>query len=79
MLAATSATTGSVSDQRSELRQRSRDLSREQVECGMTLAGFAVFRCPLKEDTHAAIQQILDSGHRVLRSCSQIFACLLMS
>ncbi|KAL9942900.1 hypothetical protein D7B24_005249 [Verticillium nonalfalfae] len=42
------------------------DLKREQVECGLTFAGFLVLSCPLKEDAKEAVQMLNESSHRVV-------------
>lgn len=60
---------GTVLDKRAELRALARDMTREQVESGMQVAGFAVFRCPLKEQTKPSMTQILDAGHQVSCQC----------
>lgn len=59
----------SISDARHGMRELAKSLSRDQVENGNTLAGFVVFRCPLKEHSKDALEQILDSGHQVCSSC----------
>ena len=33
-------------------------LSREDIECGLTFGGFAVFHCPLKEDSEPALRML---------------------
>lgn len=33
-------------------------LSRENIECGLTFGGFAVFHCPLKEDSEPALRML---------------------
>ena len=33
-------------------------LSREEIECGLTFGGFAVFHCPLKEDSEPALRML---------------------
>lgn len=40
-------------------------LSRDQVESGLTFAGFLVFHCPLKPDAIQTIRALNDSSHRV--------------
>ena len=33
-------------------------LTREEVECGLFFGGFAVFHCPLKEDSEPALRML---------------------
>lgn len=33
-------------------------LTREEVECGLTFGGFAVFHCPLKDDSEPALRML---------------------
>ncbi|GAO13414.1 uncharacterized protein UV8b_00601 [Ustilaginoidea virens] len=42
------------------------DLKREQVEAGLTFAGFLVLHCPLKEDAKEAVRMLNESSHRVV-------------
>ncbi|KAJ2894289.1 Manganese-transporting ATPase 1 [Zalerion maritima] len=42
------------------------DLKRENVEAGLTFAGFLVLHCPLKEDAKEAVQMLNESSHRVV-------------
>ncbi|KAI1373317.1 hypothetical protein F4677DRAFT_228119 [Hypoxylon crocopeplum] len=42
------------------------DLKRENVEAGLTFAGFLVLQCPLKEDAKQAVQMLNESSHRVV-------------
>lgn len=42
------------------------DLKRENVEAGLTFAGFLVLQCPLKEDAKEAVQMLNESSHRVV-------------
>ncbi|KAH9916115.1 ATPase [Epithele typhae] len=39
-------------------------LHRDQVELGLTFAGFLVFHCPLKEDAVETLKMLGDSSHR---------------
>ncbi|EIN05518.1 endoplasmic reticulum Ca-transporting P-type ATPase [Punctularia strigosozonata HHB-11173 SS5] len=41
-------------------------LPRDQVENGLTFAGFLVFHCPLKADAVQALQMLADSSHRCI-------------
>ncbi|KAK7094549.1 endoplasmic reticulum transmembrane helix translocase-like [Littorina saxatilis] len=45
--------------------QQMRELVRDQVEKGLTFAGFVIISCPLKSDSKAAIKEILHSSHYV--------------
>ncbi|TPX07963.1 uncharacterized protein E0L32_010294 [Thyridium curvatum] len=42
------------------------DLKRENVEAGLTFAGFLVLHCPLKDDAKQAVQMLNESSHRVV-------------
>ncbi|KAK5652858.1 hypothetical protein OQA88_9524 [Cercophora sp. LCS_1] len=42
------------------------DLKRENVEAGLTFAGFLVLQCPLKDDAKQAVQMLNESSHRVV-------------
>jgi len=42
------------------------DLKRENVEAGLTFAGFLVLQCPLKDDAKEAVQMLNESSHRVV-------------
>ncbi|KAL8802325.1 MAG: hypothetical protein Q9182_003903 [Xanthomendoza sp. 2 TL-2023] len=51
----------------SELSQnRINNLKREDVEAGLTFAGFLVLQCPLKEDAKKAIRMLNESSHRTV-------------
>ncbi|KAI9752086.1 MAG: hypothetical protein M1835_001135, partial [Candelina submexicana] len=51
----------------SELGQnRINNLKREEVETGLTFAGFLVLQCPLKEDAKKAVRMLNESSHRVV-------------
>ncbi|OCK84310.1 hypothetical protein K432DRAFT_422697 [Lepidopterella palustris CBS 459.81] len=51
----------------SELGQsRINDLKREEVECGLTFAGFLILLCPLKDDAIQAVRMLNESSHRVV-------------
>ncbi|KAJ1963048.1 putative cation-transporting ATPase 1 [Dispira parvispora] len=41
-------------------------LTREEVESGLTFAGFLVFHCPLKPDSKKAVDMLNRSSHRVV-------------
>lgn len=45
---------------------RINDLKRENVEAGLTFAGFLVLHCPLKDDAKQAVQMLNESSHRVV-------------
>ena len=40
------------------------NLKREEVEAGLTFAGFLVLQCPLKEDAMSAVRMLNESSHR---------------
>ncbi|KAL8866432.1 MAG: hypothetical protein Q9174_006308, partial [Haloplaca sp. 1 TL-2023] len=51
----------------SELGQtRINNLKREEVEAGLTFAGFLVLQCPLKDDAKNAIRMLNESSHRTV-------------
>ncbi|KAL8732420.1 MAG: hypothetical protein Q9166_002820 [cf. Caloplaca sp. 2 TL-2023] len=51
----------------SELGQnRINNLKREEVEAGLTFAGFLVLQCPLKDDAKEAIRMLNESSHRTV-------------
>lgn len=51
----------------SELGQgRINNLKREEVEAGLTFAGFLVLQCPLKEDAVSSLRMLNESSHRVV-------------
>lgn len=51
----------------SELGQtRINHLKREEVEAGLTFAGFLVLQCPLKDDAQKAVRMLNESSHRVI-------------
>eukprot|EP01128_Nolandella_sp_AFSM9_P011830 TRINITY_DN8745_c0_g1_i1.p1 TRINITY_DN8745_c0_g1~~TRINITY_DN8745_c0_g1_i1.p1 ORF type:complete len:1205 (+),score=292.26 TRINITY_DN8745_c0_g1_i1:68-3616(+) len=43
-----------------------KNLSRDEVECDLTYAGFTIFECPVKPDSENGIQMLLDSSHRTV-------------
>jgi len=43
-----------------------RNITRNEVECDLTFAGFLLFECPLKEDSAEAIEMLNHSSHRVV-------------
>ncbi|KAK3688850.1 hypothetical protein B0T22DRAFT_535932 [Podospora appendiculata] len=45
---------------------RINELKRENVETGLTFAGFLVLQCPLKDDAKQAVQMLSESSHRVV-------------
>ena len=47
-------------------QNRINDLKREDVECGLTFAGFLVLQCPLKPDAKEAVRMLNESSHRVV-------------
>ncbi len=51
----------------SELGQnRINNLKREEVETGLTFAGFLVLQCPLKDDAKKSVRMLNESSHRVV-------------
>ncbi|KAK0621898.1 hypothetical protein B0T17DRAFT_494494 [Bombardia bombarda] len=42
------------------------ELKRENVESGLTFAGFLVLQCPLKEDAKESVRMLNESSHRVV-------------
>ena len=40
-------------------------LTRDEIESGLTFAGFLVFHCPLKPDAVESLKMLVDSSHRV--------------
>ncbi|ODO09383.1 hypothetical protein I350_02983 [Cryptococcus amylolentus CBS 6273] len=44
--------------------EKVKDIHRDQVECGLTFAGFLVFHCPLKPDAVESLKMLNDSSHR---------------
>ncbi|KAF2842619.1 P-type ATPase [Patellaria atrata CBS 101060] len=42
------------------------DLKREEVEAGLSFAGFLVLQCPLKDDAKEAVRMLNESSHRVV-------------
>lgn len=40
------------------------NLKREEVEAGLTFAGFLVLQCPLKDDAMSAVRMLNESSHR---------------
>ena len=47
-------------------QNRINDLKRENVESGLTFAGFLVLQCPLKPDAKEAVRMLNESSHRVV-------------
>ena len=47
-------------------RRKVRDLKRDDVESGLTFAGFLVLSCPLKWDSVAVVRHLMDSSHAVV-------------
>lgn len=43
-----------------------RELKREDVEKDLTFAGFLIISCPLKQDSKAAIKELVKSSHKVV-------------
>nr|CAG4640609.1 EOG090X00J5 [Eulimnadia texana] len=47
-------------------QQNVRHLKREDLESGLTFAGFLILSCPLKRDSLAMIKEIVSASHRVV-------------
>ena len=45
-------------------------LAREDVESGLVFAGFLAFHCPVKPDSKASVELLLQSSHRVRPWCA---------
>lgn len=45
--------------------QEIRDLTRDQIESGLTFVGFVVISCPLKPDSKSVIKEIMNSSHHI--------------
>ncbi|XP_077986422.1 endoplasmic reticulum transmembrane helix translocase-like [Glandiceps talaboti] len=45
--------------------QQLREMSRDDIECDLTFAGFVIISCPLKIDSKSAIKEIQNSSHHV--------------
>ncbi|TGZ61894.1 hypothetical protein CRM22_007735 [Opisthorchis felineus] len=45
--------------------QQVRDLTREEVECGLTFCGFVLISCPLKPDSKEVVRVLRESSHHV--------------
>ena len=43
-----------------------RSLSRADIEQGLTFGGFAVLRCPLKEESEPALKMLKESSHQLV-------------
>ena len=41
-------------------------VTREEAESDLTFCGFIISECPLKEDTKAVIEELVQSGHEVV-------------
>ncbi|CAG9121353.1 unnamed protein product [Plutella xylostella] len=46
--------------------QEIRDMSREDIESGLTFVGFVIISCPLKTDSKRAIAEIVNASHSVV-------------
>nr|XP_016945251.1 manganese-transporting ATPase 13A1 [Drosophila suzukii] len=46
--------------------QKIRELKREEVECGLTFAGFVIISCPMKPDSKSVIKELIQSSHKVV-------------
>nr|GEW58423.1 probable manganese-transporting ATPase PDR2 [Tanacetum cinerariifolium] len=47
----------------SKLVSEARNLDREVVESGLKFAGFAVFNCPIREDSATVLSELKKSSH----------------
>ena len=47
-------------------QKRINDMVRENVECGLTFAGFLVLQCPLKDDAISSVRMLNESSHRCI-------------
>lgn len=46
--------------------QQVRELKREDVECGLTFAGFVIISCPMKPDSKSVIKELIQASHKVV-------------
>lgn len=46
--------------------QQVRELKREDVECGLTFAGFVIISCPMKPDSKNVIKELIQASHKVV-------------
>jgi manganese-transporting P-type ATPase len=47
-------------------RRAMREMRRDEMESGLTFAGFLVLRCPLKLDSVEVVRHLMDSTHTVV-------------
>eukprot|EP00027_Filamoeba_sp_ATCC50430_P010087 CAMPEP_0168541394 /NCGR_PEP_ID=MMETSP0413-20121227/794_1 /TAXON_ID=136452 /ORGANISM="Filamoeba nolandi, Strain NC-AS-23-1" /LENGTH=644 /DNA_ID=CAMNT_0008571207 /DNA_START=889 /DNA_END=2823 /DNA_ORIENTATION=- len=46
--------------------EKVRQMTREELESDVQFAGFLVFHCPIKQDSHHAVKMLKDSSHKIV-------------